>query len=880
MDADHDLLNRCRRETRRALPAAADDLVEELAQDLALRWQRARGAGATVDDADDRMRRELAGWQGRSTSRQPRIAVWSGWGAEARHALRTARVRPGFTLALVFLTAVAATATLAVLAVTYGLLWRPLPYPDGDRLAVLWQVRHGEEGQVSLPDYRDLTSGSLFEAAAVMSGGRGSLRVGDRIERVNALQLELPGFAMLGAKPALGRLLNAGDSGRPSALISHRLWRAHLGADPDVVGRALWLSGTTLTVVGVLEAGFDFELPVGRAFTLEDHDIWTLPPPDGPFAHRRDVSTFEALVRLPPGMPLDAVQRSIDQIARRLAETHASTNRGRGFRVAPLRDEVIGRFRQPLLLAGVGAALALAIVLANLVTLAGVRLSDRRSELAIRHALGAGGYRLRRQLLTEYAMAVAVGTAAGYGCATWIVSALVAADVADLPRPGAILFDLPVRVAALAVGAVIVMVLTFLPMRSSRDAVALHAGERLSRGSRRVRRMLVAGELALSLALAATGVLLGLSLVRLVSQHPGFDPHGAVAARVSAYALRYPALADVEAFIASVLRAVQELPGITDVGAGSTLPLGGPSPRASVMREGESVTPGARLSAGWQFVTPGYFGALGMNIRQGRDFGADDRVHDGHVAIVNETLARTLFPGQRAVGRRIAVGGSDAQNDWHEIVGVVADVRHSTLGEAPQARVYDLFGEHWGRTLYVAARTRSADDSTLIDGIRRAVAALDPEAPLFEAATMPELVRRSAAPHRLSTMLAAGLALAAVVLALAGIYAIVAVSVAERTREIGIRAALGARPGDLGRLVLREGASTAICGGAIGSVFAVGASRLVQSDLFHVSSLDIAVVIWLVALALIAAAVAATIPCARRAALSDPLAAIRPESRH
>ena len=215
MTGDHDrVLDRCRRDTRHAIPDASDELIEEVAQDLALRWQRARDAGASVEDADDRVRQELAGWPGaRAARRSRRMTIWTGWTLELRHALRTTHRRPMFTLALAALTAMAVAANVAAFAVTYGLLWRPLPYPGGDRLAALWQVRQTEEGQISLPDYRDLTAGSLFDAAAVMSGGRGSLRVGDRVERVNALQLELPGFAMLGATPVLGRLLRADAAG-------------------------------------------------------------------------------------------------------------------------------------------------------------------------------------------------------------------------------------------------------------------------------------------------------------------------------------------------------------------------------------------------------------------------------------------------------------------------------------------------------------------------------------------------------------------------------------------------------------------------------------------------------------------------------------------
>jgi predicted permease len=347
--------------------------------------------------------------------------------------------------------------------------------------------------------------------------------------------------------------------------------------------------------------------------------------------------------------------------------------------------------------------------------------------------------------------------------------------------------------------------------------------------------------------------------------------------RVSAYAARYPARDHVEAFFRAAMDAIAELPAVRATAAGSSLPLSGQMSGTSVVAEGAEVAPGSRQTAGWQFVTPGYFEALGMPLRRGRDFTAADRRHDGHVTVINEALARAIFPGQDPIGRRIAIGGGDSEGDWHEVVGVVGDVRHGALTETPAPRVYDLFGEHWGRTLYVVLRSGGIEAASLAPGVRRAIARLDADAPVFEAATMDALASRSMAPQRLSAALAAGLALAAVLIALLGIYATVAASVADRTREIGIRAALGAAPRDLLRLVLREGAATSAAGALAGFAGSLLAVPLLGSQLFDVRAGDVALLVPVVSLVLLAIAMLAALPGARRAAGADPLIAIRAE---
>jgi predicted permease len=755
-----------------------------------------------------------------------------------------------------------------------GLLARPLPYPDGDRLAVIWQVHQGQAGQISYPDFRDLTGGALFEAASAMSGGRGSLRVGDRIKRVNLLSLQPEGYLMLGAAPALGRLLRADDAGSNHVLVSDRLWRTHLGADPDVVGQGIWLSGTTYTIVGVLEPGFDFELPVGP-FERERHDLWALFDA-GQMAERRDVSGVEAIVRLPPGLAREAAQDEVDRIGERLARDHEATNRKRTFRVADLRGEIVAPVRRSLLAAGLGAVLTMGLAAANMLALAGIRLSERRSELAVRQALGAGAFRLRRQLMTEHLALVVSGVLAGVVAARAIVTTAVASEAANLPRADAIRFDASAYGVAASIAVILAALLSLLPLGAGGPADALRSGTRVAPATRRVRRALIAAELALALVLSTGAGLLGLSLSRVLAVDPGFDAAGVASVRVSAYAARHPGRGDVERFFDSVVDAVGALPGVSRAAAGSSLALSGQTTGTSVMAEGQPLAPGSQLGAGWQFVTPGYFEAHRMRIRSGRDFSRQDRERDGHVTVVNETLARALFPAGDAVGRRIAVsGGVDADGDWHEIVGVVDDVRHLALTSAAEPRVYDLFGEHWGRTLYVVTRVDAGDAASLIAPVRRAVATIDREAPVFEETTMAALVDRSAAPHRLAAAVAGALAVVALVLAVLGVHAVTSVFVAERTREVGIRAALGASRRDLWRFVLGDCAGTVALGLSAGAVLSWLLVRATQSAFFGVPPVEAAAIVPIVAACLAVATLVAVMPSAARAATADPLIAMR-----
>jgi hypothetical protein len=333
----------------------------------------------------------------------------------------------------------------------------------------------------------------------------------------------------------------------------------------------------------------------------------------------------------------------------------------------------------------------------------------------------------------------------------------------------------------------------------------------------------------------------------------------------------------VTRFFDELLRRLKTRPEIAAVGASSSLPLSGQMSGTAIVAEGRPVPMGNRPTAGWEVITPGYFDAVGMRLLSGRDFTPEDRGRSPHVVIISDSLARTVLPGEDPVGRRIGVGGGEADGDWHEIIGVVAGVRHTALDRVPEPRAYDLVGQHWSRTLFVAARTRSEEPGLIPASIRATARAVDPEAPVFEAATLQELADRSAAPRRFASSLAIALAGAGLLLALVGVYAVAAAALSERTREIGVRAALGAAPRELFRLIFAEGAWTATVGGLVGVVAAALVAGTLRAHLFGARPSDVYWVIPGVFIAVVVALGLAAVPAARRAAAADPVAAMRAE---
>jgi predicted permease len=469
----------------------------------------------------------------------------------------------------------------------------------------------------------------------------------------------------------------------------------------------------------------------------------------------------------------------------------------------------------------------------------------------------------------------AAGGGAGLLLARWLVQSLKVA--ADLPRLDAIRFDVPVVLFSLGAASLAALAARLAPMwridsagNGLRASASPHAA-----GAPRLRRALVAGQLALALVLSATAALLGVSLRQLLLVDPGFDASHVVSARVSAYAARHPAKADAVRFFNALVARLSVQPGVALAAAGSALPLTGSSIATAIGVEGGTVPMAERPAAGWQTVTPGYFAAVGIPLRAGRDFAPADRDRPTHQVVINQALARLLFGDVDPIGRRITLGADDPAIDWHEIVGVVGDVRHTNLAATGSPRAYDLFGQHWSRTMFVVARSRT-EPYAVVPLLRGEVQRLDPQAPVFELRSLADILDDSIAARRLASAFAAGLAGLSLLLAAIGVYGLLASMVAARTREFGIRRALGSSSSQILAVIFAEGAVLAALGLPIGIAIAVGAGRLIESQLFGVQASDVRVLAGVTTVLLAVGAAASYLP-ARRAARTDPAITLREE---
>ena len=799
---------------------------------------------------------------------------------DVRDAARQLRRRPSSTLLSVLLLALGIGASTAAFTIWYGALWRPLAFPEPGRLVTIWSGVGGRAEQISYPDLRDVRALPVFDRIGAIAGGRGTLMVGADVERVTLADVEPDVLPLLGARPLLGRLPMADDAGHPVATISHRLWTRVLHADPAVVGRTLQISGTSITVLGVLTDDPSFELPVagaevGVAFTVKDVDLWTPLDSSNPLAQSRSITTYEALARLAPGMSIAAAQSATDAVASNLAARFPDTNRDRGFRLIGLQDQMVAARRTAIRLGAAGAALVLVIACANAIGLTLGTLPSRRRDAALRAALGASRGRLLRQATWESALVAAVSGVAGVLFACALVPLVKAA--VPLPRVDAMRVDVPVVLFAIAVALVSAAAARVVPL------IGLDAGPAGLRASAsthaatapRFRRALVAGQLAMATIACATAGLLATSLVALVRTDPGFARDQALSARVSAYPAAHREKADVVRFYRDLLESVRAEPGVTAAGAGTSLPLSESNTGTSVMVEGQPQAEAQRPTAGWQAVTPAYFAAMGMPLRAGRDFAPGDLERAAHHVVINESLARRLFGDADPIGRRIALGSQGNAIDWHEIVGVVGDVRHAALTQPLGPRAYDLFGEHWARTMYVVVRGTGdvpVTAATLRDAVRR----LDPGAPMFDVRTLDALVDGAAGPARTATSFAIALGIVSLLLAIVGVYGLLASAVAGRTRELGIRRALGASGGRLARGVAAEATAMSAVGVIAGLIVILLFSRVLESQLYGVSATSNGVLGGAAAL-LVASAIVAALPPALRAARVDPAATLRVE---
>jgi len=800
--------------------------------------------------------------------------------SDLRFALRGLRRQPGFTAVALVALALGIGANTAIFSIVNGVLLRPLPYPQPDRLVQIWRDLRLQGGPAqewgSPPVFFEWQAETdVFERVAAVTDWGPTLTGEDEPERLTGALVSRDYFDVLGVRPAIGRTFTA-DEDRPdgpqAVVLSGPLWR-RLGADPELVGRAIVLNGRAVTVVGVLPDGFRPAVVPGAeifgAFQLD------------PASQARNLFVLRTIGRLKPGVSLDAARARLDALAARLEADYPTTDTGARTALVPMHEQIAGPLR-PAILVLVGAVVfVLLIACANVANLLVARASARAREMAVRSALGAGRWRVARQLLTEAMVLAAGGAVLGALLASWSVDALVAASPIGTAGFGDVGVDLTVLGYTAIIAALTGLVFGLAPVASVGGARATSALRDAARGGaaaggRRLRAGLVVAEIAVSLVLLVGAGLLGRSFVRLLAVDPGYRTDHVLTAPLGAPSSRYAERPQIAAFYDRVLERAGALPGVRRAALVSILPLVPGDNDADFSIEGrpEPANDFDRPVAWYRMASAGYFETMGIRIVRGRGFTEADTAAAPGVVAVNETLAGRYWPGEDPVGRLIRLGGGpDARPAT--IVGVVSDVLQRGLDQPPVAEMYIPYRQIPSRFMTLVLWT-SGDPSSVAGPLRATVREIDPNLALTGLASMEELRAQSVTGPRFLMALVGAFAFTALALAAIGIYGVVSYGVARRTSEIGVRMALGAGRRDVVGLVVGGSLRLALAGVALGLVGALAATRAMTTLLFGVTATDPATFV-ATAIGLAAVAVLASLAPALRATRIDPIEALRTE---
>jgi predicted permease len=803
---------------------------------------------------------------------------------DIRYGARLIVRNPGFSAIVLMVLALGIGANTAIFSAVNRVLLNPLPFRDSSRLVMVWGASHRADMDImpmSPANFEDIRAANhVFES---MGTSRDSLYtltgVGDP-EQIAGYSFSYNFFDVLGAKPMLGRTFTA-DEDRPGndhvVVLSYPVWQRRFAGDPAVVGKTITLSDTAYTVIGVMPPGFQHPQIV---------ELWTPLALSPSSLSRRDLSFLRIVARLKPGVSLKQAQSEMNAIAGTLASRYPEQNPDFKIKLLTIRDMYVGDVSPALitLLAAVGLLLLIACV--NVANLLLARASARQKEMAIRQALGAGRFRLVRQFLTESALLSLMGGALGLGAAFLCAKPMVAMfpnNIANLNIP--IVESIPID-SRVIVFSLVISVLTGIAFGV---APAIQAG-RLSlnetlketgstsmgspRGGR-IRSALVVTEVALALILLIGAGLLIKSFIRLQESRFGLNPQNVLALQLLLPRNKYKTDESRTRFVQESLEKVRALPGVIDAGATNFIPLTGFWGTTSFEVEGGQEFPAGQWpEADNRIATPGYFRTLSIPILSGRDFIEQDSPTNPKVLIVNKLLADRFFGGANPIGKRLNLGDSTSP-DWWQIVGVAGDVKSFGPDKETHLDIFRPFNQYPFALVGLAVKT-SQSPSSLSAAVRSAVWSVDPDLGIFKLVTMDELAKESVALRRMTMLLLGAFAMLALVLASIGIYGVISYSVAQRTREIGIRMALGADAGRLQLMVLKQGLVLAIAGVVIGTVAAGAAARLASSLLFGVSPADATVFITVPALLLAVAALASFVPAVQATSLS-PTTALRCE---
>ncbi len=855
------------------------DIDEELRFHLDMRIQENIRSGMSPEDA----KREALRRFGNITRIKEQSHDIRGGGMietflkDIRYGVRMLIKQPLFTVAAVITLALGIGANTTVFSVVNAVVLRPLPFNEPDRLVMVWEVKPDQEkdAQVaSLADFVDWRDQNrVFDGMAAYFNWTANLTGVDDPERIKSAVVTGSFFETLGVSAKIGRVLLPEDD-RPGydsvVLLSDGLWKRRFGGDPQILGKKLMLNGADLTVVGIMPPDF--------RFPDEEAGIWVPAGFGAKQLQDRRGKFINVIARLKPGIELNQAQAEMDTIAARLQSEYPETNADWGARVARLDDVRVGNVRLALFVLLGAVVLVLLIACVNVANLLLARAAARQREFAIRAALGASRARLFSQLLTESFLLVLLGGAAGVLLASWGVSLITSLNPGDIPRLNETTLDGRVLGFTMVISVISVMAFGLAPAlfasRPDPQESLKSEGRGSSSGSkRRLRNALVISEVAVALMLLIGAGLMIKSFLRLQSVDPGFNSDNLLTLRVWLPSTRYKENHRQIAFFQQLINRIKGLPGVQSAGAVQDLPIRRNRMGYDFAIEGRAILAGDEPNAGYRAVTPDYFKTMSIPLASGRWFNEKDDSDAPPVVIINRSMARQFWSDEDPIGKRIRFGGEEAP--WSTIVGVVGDVKHMGLDADEGPALYQPHSQkpEYLRWMTLVVRT-NVEPLSIVSAVREQVSALDKDQPVYDVATMRQLVSESIANPRFYMTLLGLFAFVALILATVGVYGVLAFWVTQRTKEIGIHMALGAQQKDVMKRVMGKGIKLALTGVAIGLVGAFILTRALDSLLYNVSATDPTTFLAVSLLLIFVAALACYIP-ARRAMRVDPVIALR-----
>ncbi|MEN6626506.1 MAG: ABC transporter permease [Candidatus Sumerlaeia bacterium] len=801
---------------------------------------------------------------------------------DLRQAVRVLARAPGFSIACVLMLAMGICLASSMFSIVNPLLFRPLPFKDPDRLVSVTQNRPRQNLQalnLSYADYLDWRrQNHVFSDMGIIGAVQDVVGGSDRPQQVRGERVSASLFPTLGVRPFVGRDFNAADEqpGAPSVvIISHRLWRSRYGGDHGVIGKVLDVNGTAHVVIGIMPPRFNFE---------SEADVWI------PFVARdidgtRGNYQFNGYGRLKPGVTRRQAQADLSAVAARIEREHPESNAGVGAVVAPMRQGLLrGTQAMSWILLG-AACIVMILACVNVSGLFLVRAIGRQKEFAIRLAVGASRWQIVRQLLVEGIILSAVAGALGVVGSTWATR--LALTLVDFEIPPWLVFNIDARVLGFAIGASVLTCVLFALAPAwtvaglDTHSVLKDSGPGSGGGRRhyRLRGLLVIAEVALALALLTSSGMMLHTLGNFQAVDPGFNPEGLMTFRISLPTDRYTSGQERVQFFRMLRDRLRSMPGIEAVGGISSLPLNGAGSWQPYAVEGEPPLPQVQSHlCDFRLVTPGYFSAMEIELIRGRVFRDEDNLSSTRVAMIDESFARRHFEGRNPIGRRIMWGdaGNISPARIVEIVGVVADVKMSGLDMEDRPCLYIPHAQLTWKTQEMGVRVGSGNPADVIAGARRILREIDPTVPLSKPRQMRDIVRESYWASSYILKLFGIFSGVALLLAVSGIAGVMMCMMTQRTREIGIRMALGARPHDVMRMILAQGLRLVLIGLALGLAASFAFARVLSSFLFQVGTFDLVSILGSVALFLAVALASCYMP-ARRAMRIDPMTALRTE---